>query len=77
MLVLTRKKDEAIVIGDGIEIIIADISEDKVKIGIVAPKHVKIFRKELLEEVKEENLKSVLAEETIVDKLQGFVRKDK
>lgn len=58
MLVLTRKKDEAIVIGDDIEIIITEISEDKVKIGIKAPKHMKIFRKELLEQVKEENLQS-------------------
>lgn len=58
MLVLARKKDEAIVIGDDIEIIITEISEDKVKIGIKAPKHMKIFRKELLEQVKEENLES-------------------
>ncbi|MFA7573354.1 MAG: carbon storage regulator CsrA [Lutispora sp.] len=58
MLVLARKKDEAIVIGDDIEIIITEISEDKVKIGINAPKHLKIFRKELLDQVKEENLQS-------------------
>lgn len=58
MLVLARKKDEAIVIGDDIEIIVTEISEDKVKIGIKAPKHMKIFRKELLEQVKEENLES-------------------
>ena len=58
MLVLARKKDEAIVIGDDIEIIITEISEDKVKIGINAPKHMKIFRKELLDQVKEENLQS-------------------
>lgn len=58
MLVLARKKDEAIVIDDDIEIIITEISEDKVKIGIKAPKHMKIFRKELLEQVKEENLES-------------------
>lgn len=58
MLVLARKKDEAIVIGDDIEIIITEITEDKVKIGINAPKHMKIFRKELLEQVKEENLES-------------------
>ncbi|NLM44706.1 MAG: carbon storage regulator CsrA [Clostridiales bacterium] len=58
MLVLARKKDEAILIGDDIEIIITDISEDKVKIGINAPKHMKVLRKELLEEVKEENIQS-------------------
>jgi len=58
MLVLARKKDEAILIGDEIEIIVTEISEDKVKIGIKAPKHMKVFRKELLEQVKEENLQS-------------------
>lgn len=58
MLVLARKKDEAIVIGEDIEIIITEITEDKVKIGINAPKHMKIFRKELLDQVKEENLQS-------------------
>lgn len=58
MLVLARKKDEAIIIGDEIEIIVTEISEDKVKIGIKAPKHMKVFRKELLEQVKEENIHS-------------------
>jgi len=58
MLVLARKKDEAILIGDEIEIIVTEISEDKVKIGIKAPKHMKVFRKELLEQVKEENIHS-------------------
>lgn len=58
MLVLARKKDEAILIGNEVEIIVTEISEDKVKIGIKAPKHMKVFRKELLEQVKEENLQS-------------------
>ena len=61
MLVLSRKKDEAIIIGNDIEIIITEITEDKVKIGINAPKQMKIFRKELLEQIKEENLKSASA----------------
>ncbi|MCK9217309.1 MAG: carbon storage regulator CsrA [Firmicutes bacterium] len=58
MLVLARKKDESILIGDNIEIIITDITEDKVKIGIEAPRHMKIFRKELLEQIQDENIKS-------------------
>ncbi len=58
MLVLARKKDESIMIGQDIEIIITDISEDKVKIGIEAPRHMKIFRKELLEQIQDENIKS-------------------
>lgn len=49
MLVIRRKQSESILIGDDIEIIISEISSDKVKICINAPKHIKISRKELLE----------------------------
>ena len=55
MLVLTRKEKESILIGDGIEIIIQEIGKDNVRIAIVAPNDVKILRKELLENVKDEN----------------------
>lgn len=47
MLVVTRKTDESITIADNIEITILEITKDKVKIGINAPKEVKIFRSEL------------------------------
>jgi len=49
MLVIKRKESESILIGDDIEIIISEISQDKVKIVINAPKEIKITRKELLE----------------------------
>ena len=55
MLVLSRKKNESILIGDGIEIIVQEISRDHVRIAIVAPQDVRILRKELLESVKQEN----------------------
>ena len=47
MLVVTRKADESIIIADNIEITILEIAKDKVKIGINAPREVKIFRSEL------------------------------
>jgi carbon storage regulator len=47
MLIITRKLQESFVIGDGIEIFILDVQNDKVKIGINAPKEVSILRKEL------------------------------
>lgn len=49
MLVIKRKISESILIGDDIEIIISEVSQDKVKIAINAPKDVKITRKELAE----------------------------
>ena len=47
MLILTRKLEESIVIGDDIQIVILAIDREKVKIGIKAPQHVPIMRKEL------------------------------
>lgn len=47
MLVVTRKPDESITIDDNIEITVLEISKDKVKIGINAPREIKIFRSEL------------------------------
>ena len=55
MLVLTRKKDEGIVIGDNIEISVVRIEDGSVKLAIKAPNDVSILRKELVEEVKNEN----------------------
>lgn len=49
MLVIKRKVTESILIGDNIEIVISEISQDKVKIAINAPKDIKITRKELAE----------------------------
>ena len=47
MLVVTRKQDESLIISDNIEVTILEVSKDKVKIGISAPKEVKIIRSEL------------------------------
>lgn len=52
MLTLTRKPEETIVIGDGperIEVIVKEIRRNQVRIGILAPENVRIFRKELIE----------------------------
>ncbi|HEY9062161.1 MAG TPA: carbon storage regulator CsrA [Pseudobacteroides sp.] len=55
MLVLTRKKEQSIIIGDNIEITIVDIQGDQVRIGINAPKNITIHRKEVYLEIQDEN----------------------
>ncbi|MGP3777332.1 carbon storage regulator CsrA [Halanaerobium saccharolyticum] len=59
MLVLTRKLNEKIVIDGQIEVTVVGIENGKVQLGIEAPQEIEIMRKELLEDVKEENKKAV------------------
>ncbi len=56
MLVLARKLDESIVIGDNISVKIVSIDKGVVKLGIEAPRDISIIRNELLEDVKELNI---------------------
>lgn len=58
MLVLTRKKDQTIVINDNIEITILELQGDQVRLGINAPRSVSIHRKEVFLEIQEENKKA-------------------
>ncbi len=55
MLVLSRQRDETIMIGDDIELTVVDIRGDKVRLGIKAPSHVAVHRKEVYEAIKREN----------------------
>ncbi|UCZ56773.1 carbon storage regulator CsrA [Desulfurispirillum indicum] len=55
MLVLSRKKNETIMIGDDIFITVVDAMNGVVKIGIEAPRNVKVYRKEVYDAIQEEN----------------------
>ena len=54
MLVLSRTKDESIMIGDDVEIIIVDVRGDKVRLGITAPRTISVHRKEVYEAIQRE-----------------------
>jgi carbon storage regulator len=55
MLVLSRQRDETIVIGDNIEITVVDIRGDRVRIGIAAPRDVQVHRKEVYQAIQRNN----------------------
>lgn len=54
MLVLTRKVQQSIVIGDGIEVVVLEVRGEQVRLGIRAPKDVAVHRKEIYEQIAEE-----------------------
>ena len=78
MLVLSRKVNESIKIGDDIELTVVSIDGDQVKIGIHAPKNVDIHRKEVYLSIQEENAKAAdTASLDILKQLSGSVKQDK
>ncbi|KTD84255.1 carbon storage regulator CsrA [Paenibacillus etheri] len=75
MLVLSRKKGESIIIQDQIELTVLSVEGDTVKIGISAPKHVDIFRKEVYLSIQETNRESVAPVQSdlnaLIERLRG------
>lgn len=64
MLVLSRQKDESIMIGDNVEITIVDVRGDKVRLGITAPKEVAVHRREVFDAIKAEKIAAQTNNET-------------
>ena len=58
MLILTRKLEESIMIGDDVEVKILDIHDNKVRLGISAPKDVVVHRREVYQEIRRENVEA-------------------
>ncbi len=58
MLVLARRLNQSIIIGNDIEVVIVDIKGDQVKIGIKAPKNVSVHRAEIHQEIQAENIQA-------------------
>ena len=75
MLILSRKLDERIMIGDQIEIAVVDIRGDQVKIGIAAPSHIKVYRKEVYQAIQQENIEAVKARPSALPEWKRVVDK--
>ena len=60
MLVLSRQRDESIIIGDNVVITVVDVRGDKVKLGIEAPKEIPVHRREVYEAILRENRQATL-----------------
>ena len=75
MLVLSRKIKEALVIGDNIKITILDVEGDTIKLGIDAPREVRIYRQEVFDAIQETNRLAAQAEVESLDVLARKVEK--
>lgn len=62
MLVLARKVNESIVIDENTEILVVEVKGDQVKLGVKAPKNVKVYRGEIFEAIQEENVEAAKSE---------------
>jgi len=74
MLVLSRQRDETIMIGDEIEISIVDIRGDKVRLGINAPTRIAVHRKEVYDAIKRENTDAAKLGSTDLDTLAQTIK---
>jgi len=71
MLVLSRKPDERIMIGDDIEVVVVEVKGDQVKLGVCAPRSVSVHRKEIYEAIQAANVEASKAQ---VEHLQGLAQ---
>lgn len=75
MLVLTRKIDQSIIIGDNIKLIVVEIRGDQVKIGIEAPRDVTVHREEVYREIQEENKRAALRSSLNIEDVNRLLKK--
>lgn len=75
MLVLTRKPNEAIMIGDDIEITILSVEGEQIKLGINAPKNVDIHRKEVYLSILQENSEASKTETNLLEDINEYFKK--
>lgn len=67
MLVLTRKPNQSIMIGDDVEVTVLEVRGEQVRIGVNAPKHIPVHRREIYEEIQQQRAKAAASAETEAD----------
>ncbi len=77
MLVLSRQKDESIIIGDDVEITIVDVRGDKVRLGINAPRSISVHRKEIYEAIQREKTEKAAEEAAATEAKQAATEQKK
>lgn len=78
MLVLTRKTGESLMIGEAVEIKVIAVDGNYIKLGISAPRSVSVFRKEVYDKIKGENIAAAAATQLpSVDQLTGLLKSKK
>ena len=75
MLVLTRKVNQSIIIGDDIKIVVVDVRGDQVKLGIQAPKDISVHREEIYADIQQENKRAVLSKHIRLEQLEKLLHK--
>ena len=75
MLVLTRKLKESIMIGDDIEVTVLAVEGEQIKLGINAPKHIEIHRKEIYLSIQEENNEAAQTKTNLLENLNQYFKK--
>ena len=75
MLVLTRKLNESIMVGDDVKITIVDVKGDQVKLGITAPRQIVVHREEVYREIQKENQLAAMNNKPNLDKLEKMLKK--
>ena len=73
MLVLTRKANQSIMIGDTIEVSVLSVLGEKVRLGIQAPRDVPVFRKEVFLEIQAQNLEAAESSKEALDQALGMM----
>ena len=76
MLILARRTNESIMIGDDIEISVLEVKGDQVKLGVAAPRNVKVYRQEVYLAIQEEN-RAAAASPADLDNLSRMLRRKK